>query len=115
MSLTASHSPPQETVSTTPSPSPARATRWVSVSCQDISSIKCVQAPPIICGYNTAQHMYIGASDLCNRIVIDMDPDFQYTRQWDIKVTQYDSSQHQSFTAPPGCLQWLTGKENPSL
>ena len=59
--------------------------------------------------------MYIGASDLCNRIVIDMDPDFQYTRQWDIKVTQYDSSQHQSFTAPPGCLQWLTGKENPSL
>ena len=30
--------------------------------------------------------MYIGASDLCNRIVIDMDQDYQYTRLWDIKV-----------------------------
>ena len=42
-------------------------------------------APPVICGYNTGQHMYIGASDLCNRIVIDMDQDLQYTRLWDIK------------------------------
>ena len=24
-------------------------------------------------------------------------------------MTQYDASQHQSFLAPPGCLQWLTG------
>ena len=30
--------------------------------------------------------MYIGASDLCNRIVIDMDQDLQYTRLWDIKA-----------------------------
>ena len=29
--------------------------------------------------------MYIGASDLCNRIVIAMDQDLQYTRLWDIK------------------------------
>ena len=43
-------------------------------------------APPIVCGYNTGQHMYVGASDLCNRIVIDMDQDLQYTRLWDIKV-----------------------------
>ena len=39
-----------------------------------------------ICGYNTGQHMYIGASDLCNRIIIDMDQDLQYTRLWDIKA-----------------------------
>ena len=26
-----------------------------------------------------------------------------------LKVTQYDASQHPSFIAPPGCLQWLTG------
>ena len=43
-------------------------------------------APPVICGYNTGQHMYIGASELCNRIVIHMDQDYQYTRLWDIKV-----------------------------
>ena len=42
--------------------------------------------PPVICGYNTGQHMYIGASDLCNRIIIDMDQDLQYTRLWDIKA-----------------------------
>ena len=26
-----------------------------------------------------------------------------------LEVTQYDASQHPSFTAPPGCLQWHTG------
>ena len=51
----------------------------ISLSCPGYS------APPVICGYNTGQHMYIGASDLCNRIVIAMDQDLQYTRLWDIK------------------------------
>ena len=30
-------------------------------------------APPIICGYNTNQHMYIPSAELCNNIVIKMD------------------------------------------
>ena len=30
-------------------------------------------APPVICGYNTKQHMYIPSSELCNNIVIKMD------------------------------------------
>ena len=51
-------------------------------------------APPVICGYNTGQHMYIGASDLCNRIVIDMDQDLQYTRLWDIKAEYRPLTQH---------------------
>ena len=34
--------------------------------------------------------MYIGASDLCNRIVINMDQDLHYTRLWDIKAEYSD-------------------------
>merc|ERR1719435_699224 len=30
-------------------------------------------SPPIICGYNTGQHMFIPASDSCNTINIDVD------------------------------------------
>ena len=66
-------------------------------------------APPVICGFNTGQHMYIPASDLCNSVVIKMDMDFQYTRLWDIKVTQYEGGQHPNMVAPPGCLQWNYG------
>ena len=43
-------------------------------------------APPVICGYNTGQHMYITSSELCNTIVIKMDPDYTYSRTWNIKV-----------------------------
>ena len=66
-------------------------------------------APPVICGYNTGQHMYITSSDLCNNVVFKMDPDYQFTRQWNIKVTQFEASQHVNLVAPPGCLQWHTG------
>lgn len=63
-------------------------------------------APPVICGYNTNQHMYIPSAELCNNIVIKMD---MYTRVWDIKVTQFEAGQHIDMVAPPGCLQWNTG------
>ena len=66
-------------------------------------------SPPVICGYNTGQHMYVEASDLCNKIVINMELLKVFTRRWDIKVTQYEGTQDQRFLAPPGCLQWLTG------
>ena len=62
-----------------------------------------------------------------------MDPNFQHTRTWDIKVTnkylpsirlriyylsiylsikvtQLEAGQHQDFVAPPGCLQYNFGK-----
>ena len=35
-------------------------------------------APPVICGYNTKQHMYIPSSELCNNIVIKMDMVYIY-------------------------------------
>ena len=31
------------------------------------------QSPPVICGYNTGQHMWVPASDQCNTINIDID------------------------------------------
>lgn len=67
-------------------------------------------APPVICGYNTGQHMYIDASDLCNQITFNLDLlKTTVTREWQIKVTQYDETQNNRFLAPPGCLQWNTG------
>ena len=49
------------------------------------------------------------ASEMCNIININMDFGVDQTRVWDIKVTQFDSTQHPSFVAPPGCLQWNYG------
>lgn len=67
-------------------------------------------APPVICGYNTGQHMYIPASSLCNKVTVGLDFGFSYNRVWKIKVTQFDalSSSGRSSVPPPGCLQWYS-------
>ena len=45
-------------------------------------------SPPIICGYNTGQHMFVPASETCNTINIDIDTGTTTTtRKWQIKVT----------------------------
>ena len=51
------------------------------------------------------------ASALCNTLTISLDPDTVYTRQWRIRVTQYDGlgSAGRSGVPPPGCLQWYSG------
>ena len=44
-------------------------------------------SPPIICGYNTGQHMFVPASDGCNALNIDIDTGTTTTtRSWQIKV-----------------------------
>ena len=44
-------------------------------------------SPPIICGYNSGQHIYVPASDSCNTISIDIDTGTtSTTRKWQIKV-----------------------------
>ena len=44
-------------------------------------------SPPVICGYNTGQHMFVPASDQCNVINIDIDTGTTTTtRKWQIKV-----------------------------
>ena len=65
------------------------------------------RAPPVICGYNTGQHMWIPASDQCHQINIDIDTGSTgTTREWQIKVTQYDCF---SLESPKlDCLQYHT-------
>ena len=49
-------------------------------------------APPIICGYNSGQHIYIPASESCNSISIDIDTGTtSTTRKWQIKVILHNS------------------------
>ena len=62
--------------------------------------------PPTICGYNTGQHMYVPASDSCVTITLDIDTATSTTRNWQIKVTQYECG---NLRAPEeDCLQYHT-------
>jgi len=63
--------------------------------------------PPTICGYNTGQHMWVPASDSCNKINIDIDTGSTgTTRKWQIKVTQYECN---NLMMPKlDCLQYHT-------
>ena len=62
--------------------------------------------PPVICGYNTGQHMYVPTSPDCVTITLDIDTSSTATRNWQIKVTQYECG---SLNAPSeNCLQWHT-------
>merc|ERR1712083_749743 len=65
------------------------------------------QSPPVICGYNTGQHMWVPASDSCNSINIDIDTGTTTTtRKWQIKVTQYECG---NMMMPANdCLQYHT-------
>jgi len=58
---------------------------------------------PEICGVNTGDHMYIDASDSCNTLTFQIG-DVTFTRQWNIKVTQYAMDFPNK--APKGCLQY---------
>ena len=64
-------------------------------------------APPVICGYNTGQHMWVPASDSCVTLTLDIDTDStSTTRSWNIRVTQYECGNPM---APEGnCLQYHT-------
>lgn len=45
------------------------------------------QSPPTICGYNTNQHIFVPASDLCNTVSIDIDTGTTTTtRHWKMRV-----------------------------
>jgi hypothetical protein len=62
---------------------------------------------PVICGYNTGQHMFVPAADECNTILINVDTGTtSTTRKWQIKTTQYTC---ESEMAPvQSCLQYFT-------
>ena len=72
------------------------------------------RTPPIICGYNTGQHMWVPASDNCNKINIDIDTaSTGTTRSWNIKVSQHECNN--LATPDADCLQWLTAESGISF
>merc|ERR1712183_445209 len=66
--------------------------------------------PPVVCGYNTGQHMWVPASDSCVTINMDIDTASTGTaRSWNIKVSQYECG---NLRAPEeNCLQYHTATE----
>merc|ERR1712156_561660 len=69
-------------------------------------SVPGMTSPPVICGYNTGQHMYVPACPSCVTITLDIDTGTSATRNWQIKVTQYECG---NLNAPEeDCLQYLT-------
>jgi len=67
------------------------------------------RAPPVICGYNTGQHMYVRASEDCNNIIFNFALEKTFTRNWNIQVSQLDEFANQDTLPPSGCLQWHAG------
>merc|ERR1719493_332832 len=66
-------------------------------------------SPPVICGYNTGQHMWVPASDMCNTINIDIDTGTtSTTRKWQIKVSQYECGN--MMMPVDNCLQYHTAR-----
>ena len=55
------------------------------------------KAPPVICGVNTGQHMFVSASDQCNQIKVDIVTGTSTTRSWQIKVKQGKQIKKQFF------------------
>ena len=64
--------------------------------------------PPLICGTNTGEHMYVDASDDCNTLDFHIgSASSTTTRQFAIKVTQIACDSE--LLAPEGCTQYFYG------
>ena len=66
-------------------------------------------SPPVICGVNDNQHMYIDTPTDCATLSFHLSASSGTTRQWNIKVTQY-SCDYENL-APAGCTQYFFGNE----
>ena len=65
-------------------------------------------APPVICGTNSGQHMYVHASPQCNVLNANFGSSSTATSSaFTIKITQVLCSS--KLKAPQGCLQYFTG------
>lgn len=63
---------------------------------------------PVICGYNTGQHMIVDAIENCVEVKFTISSLTTTTRKWDIYVSQYECGM-EYMGGPPGCLQYFTG------
>ncbi|TRY72397.1 hypothetical protein TCAL_12167 [Tigriopus californicus] len=48
---------------------------------------------PIICGFNTGQHIIVDANDQCHEAVFNLGGGGGFSRSWDIKVTQFSCNE----------------------
>lgn len=66
-------------------------------------------APPVICGTNTGDHMYVNVEtgSTCSDLVFSLSSSSTVQRSWAIKITQYSCDYINK--APEGCLQWFFG------
>jgi len=66
------------------------------------------KSPPVICGTNTGQHMYVPASDQCNELsAVFGSSSTATTSAYTIKITQVLCNS--KLKAPQGCNQYFTG------
>jgi len=89
---------------------PAAATTPVSTMGQCLTDTFTVTSPgsvtpPVICGTNDGQHMYVEASDACNILSFQLAGIGKYA--WEIKITQLDCFSNE--LAPTGCTQYHFG------
>lgn len=63
-------------------------------------------SPPVICGTNTGQHMFVDSDGVgCSTVNFGIGSGAT-ARSWDIQVTQYTCGDEMG--GPAGCLQWFT-------
>jgi hypothetical protein len=74
----------------------------------DQFSISGTPGTPVICGFNTGQHMIVDAVDSCHTVSAFVGADATTSREWDITVSQYACGDEDSMGGPPGCLQYHT-------
>ena len=69
---------------------------------------KNVFSPPVICGINSGQHMFLDVTDKCVDISVHINTlDTTTTRRWSMHVLQYEHGD--TLAGPTGCLQYHTG------
>eukprot|EP00095_Tigriopus_kingsejongensis_P007971 maker-scaffold135_size322082-snap-gene-2.13 protein:Tk07971 transcript:maker-scaffold135_size322082-snap-gene-2.13-mRNA-1 annotation:"hypothetical protein KGM_18655" len=61
---------------------------------------------PVICGFNSGQHMIIDASADCHKAAFTLGSSTT-SRSWDIKITQFSCKDN--LAGSSGCLQYFTG------
>ena len=67
-----------------------------------------ILAPPVICGTNTGEHMYIPVCDQCNEITSSFGSSSTATTSaFTIKITMVECTSKRK--APEGCTQYFTG------
>jgi len=83
-------------------------------ACQDTFSVELTNNEvagniPVICGQNNDQHMFVEIGEDPTAMLRFNFAAIAATRQFEIKVTQYECKDVGTLVPPGGCLQWHTG------